>query len=141
MPSDNANSTGALPQRPDRPTGLRILVTVNALTAIALLLMFPQYTGGRALLYLCAGLLHGVLAFGLFHRYNWARIVMIVYALLQAAGMSLWSLIGLMTLMIEPLGRDKAQFLALAAVAIPFLVWTIVYLLRQMRDESQSRPD
>lgn len=128
-------------QRPARPTGIKVLITVNAITALALLAMFPQYTGGRALLYLCAGILHGVLAGGLFFRYGWASIVMIAYALFQAVGMGLWSLIGLMTLVAEPLTEEKARFLMLAAVAIPFLVWAALYLLRQLRNAPSPESD
>ncbi len=117
----------------NRPTGIKLLIAVNALAALALLAMFPQYTGGRALLYLCVGILHAVLAFGLFRNYGWAIIVMIVYALFQATGMGVWSLIGLMTLVAEPLTPAKTQFLLFAAVAIPFLVWAALYLLRQLR--------
>jgi len=121
-----------------RPTGIKVLITVNAIAALVLLAMFPQYTGGRALLYLCTGILHGVLAFGLFSRYGWASVVMIAYALFQAVGMGLWSLIGLMTLVAEPLTEEKARFLMLAAVAIPFLAWSALYLLRQLRNTSSS---
>ena len=125
-------------RRTNKPTGIKILVVVNALTAIALLIMSPQYAGGRALLYLCFGILHGVLAFGLFYRLNWASVVMIAYALFQMCGMGLWSLIGLMTLVAEPLTAGKAQFFALSAIAIPFLAWSALYLLRQLRIDPKS---
>jgi hypothetical protein len=124
---------GADAPAPARPAGIKVLVAVNALVALALLVMFPQYSGGRALLYLCVGLLHGLLAAGLYFRSNWACVLMIVYALFQVAGMGLWSLIGLMTLVAEPLSTEKAQFLALAAIAIPFLSWSAFYLLGQLR--------
>ena len=122
-----------------RPTGIKVLIAVNAITALVLLIMFPQYTGGRALLYLCAGILHSFLAIGLFLRYGWATIVMIAYALFQIAGMGLWSLIGLMTLIAEPLTADKARFLILSAVAIPFLIWAALYLLQQLRNSSPGK--
>ena len=122
-----------------RPTGIKVLVAVNALTALSLLIMFPQYSGGRALLYLCVGLLHGLLGAGLYFQANWARVLMIVYALFQVAGMSLWSLIGLMTLVAQPLSTDKAQFLALAAVTIPFLTWSVLYLLAQLRGSAENK--
>ena len=122
-------------QQTNRPTGIKVLVAVNALAALALLAMFPQYTGGRALLYLSVGILHTVLALGLFRSYAWASIVMIVYALFQVAGMAIWSLIGIMTLVAEPITPEKAQFLVFAALAIPFLVWAALYLLRQLRSD------
>ena len=121
-----------------RALGIRILIIANACAALAMLAMAPQYSGGRSLLYLCVGLMHGLLAAGIFFRYNWARVVTVVYALFQAAGMALWSLIGLLTLMAEPLDRDKAAFLLLSALIIPFLVWSVVYLLRQMTRESRA---
>ena len=120
----------------DRPRGIVVLIAVNAVVAIILLAMTPQYAGGRALLYLCVGLLHGVLALGLYLRYGWARIVMIIYAVFQSAGMALWSLIGLMTLIAEPLDRTKATFLMLSVVTVPFLIWAIIYLLRQIATET-----
>jgi len=138
MVADRTSRDTQVMQRANRATGIKILVTVNALTAIALLVMFPQYSGGRALLYLCFGILHGVLAFGLFFRFNWASVVMIAYALFQVAGMGLWSLIGLMTLVAEPLTAEKAQFFGLSAVAIPFLVWSALYLLGQLRKPTAS---
>jgi hypothetical protein len=128
---DAANNQSARPE--NSPKGTKVLVVVNALAALALLAMFPQYSGGRALLYLCVGSLHGLLAFGLFQRYGWASVVMIVYGLFQVAGIALWSLIGLMTLVAEPLTPAKAQFLLFAAVAIPFLAWSVIYLLRQLK--------
>jgi hypothetical protein len=124
--------------KPGRPSGIKVLVGVNAITAIALLIMFPQYSGARALLYLFIGLLHAVLAAGLYFQSNWARVLMIVYALFQVAGMSLWALIGLMTLVAQPLSTEKAQFLVLAAVAIPFLAWSVFYLLGQLRGAANS---
>ena len=133
-----AESTNSGPRR--RPLGIKVLVSVNILAAISLLVMFPQYTGGRALLYLCVGSLHALLGVALYFQFNWARIMMIVYALFQVAGMSLWSLIGLMTLVAQPLSPDKARFLLLAAVAIPFLAWSVFYLLAQLRAEADSPP-
>ncbi len=133
MPGELNTSGDQAPRQIRRPTGIKVLVVVNALVALALLAMFPQYSGGRALLYLCVGILHGVLAFGMFQRYTWASIIMIIYALFQIAGMGLWSLIGLMTLVAEPLSEEKLQFLLLSAVAIPFLAWAAIYLLSRLR--------
>lgn len=117
----------------NRPTGIKVLIAVNALAALALLVMSTQYSGGRALLYLGVGILHAVLAFGLLRSYTWASVVMIIYALFQVAGMGVWSLIGLMTLVAEPLTPATAQFLVFAALAIPFLVWAALYLLKKLR--------
>lgn len=137
MTGQNTRVTKAKP-RASWPIGIRLLIVVNALVALTLLLMFPQYSGGRALLYLCAGILHAGLALGLYLRQGWASIVMIAYALFQIAGMGLWALIGLMTLAVEPLSEEKARFLILAAVAIPFLSWAVVYLLSQLRKSTST---
>ncbi|MGD2139654.1 MAG: hypothetical protein PVH25_04600 [Burkholderiales bacterium] len=141
MPSEQDTGDKQTEARSGHPVGMKVLIAVNALAALVLLIMAPQYSGGRALLYLCAGLLHGVLAAGLFFDFGWASIVMIAYALFQVAGMSLWSLIGIMTLAIEPLSQAKAQFLILAAAAIPFLAWSAMYLLRHVRNRPASKPD
>ena len=122
-----------------RPVGIKVLVAVNAVTALILLVMFPQYSGGRALLYLCVGILHAVLGVGLYFQTNWARVLMIIYALFQVAGMGLWSLIGLMTLLAVPVSTEKAEFLVLSAVAIPFLLWSALYLLGQLRKAPPSQ--
>jgi hypothetical protein len=134
MAEERNVESGEIKPRTGRPTGIKVLIAVNALTALFLLVMFPQYTGGRALLYLCAGILHTLLALGLYLRQGWASIVMVAYALFQVVGMVLWALIGLMTLAIEPLSEEKTQFLILAAVIVPFLIWTIFYLLRYLRN-------
>lgn len=138
MAADEPSIKGTSAKQLKRSTGIKVLVAVNALAALILLVMFPQYSGGRALLYLCVGILHAVLSLGLFLRHNWASILMIIYALFQVAGMALWSLIGLMTLVAAPLTAEKAQFLALSAVAIPFLAWSVLYLLRQLRNSPSS---
>lgn len=138
MAAGHNNDVSEIKRSASRPTGIRVLIAVNSLAAVVLLVMFTQYTGGRALLYLCTGVLHSALALGLFLRQGWASIVMIAYALFQIAGMGLWALISLMTLAAEPMTEGKAQFLILAAVVIPFLGWTVVYLLRQLRNASAS---
>jgi len=139
MTEERNVGSGEIKRWVGRPAGIRVLIAVNALTALFLLVMFPQYTGGRALLYLCAGILHALLALGLYLRQGWASIVMIAYALLQLTGMVLWALIGLMTLAIEPMSDEKAQFLVLAAVVVPFLIWTVLYLLRYLRNAPDTR--
>ena len=128
---------GALGAR-KRPTGLKVLIAANAIAAVALLAMFPFYSGGRGLMYLITGIVHTGLAFGLARDYGWARITTIAYALFQIAGLGSWSLIGLMTLIAEPLSTDKAWFLGFSAVAVPFLLWTVIYLLRAINPPSSS---
>ncbi len=122
----------------DRPGGLNVLVVVNAIAALVLLCMFPFYSGGRSLLYLCAGLIHATLAFGLARDYGWARVTMIAYALFQVAGLGSWSLVGMMTLVAEPLSPEKARFLGFSAIAVPFLIWAAIYLLRRIRLDAED---
>lgn len=47
--------------------------------------------------------------------------------------MSLWCLIGTLTLMEDPVTQDKIKFFILSAIVVPFLVWTIVYLLNRLK--------
>lgn len=122
----------------NKPTGIKVLIAVNAIAAVVLLAMFPFYGGGRSLMYLCAGLIHTALAVGLARDYGWARVTMIGYALFQAAGLGSWSLIGIMTLVAEPLSPDKAWFLGFAAIAVPFLVWAAIYLLRRIDQNTDA---
>lgn len=120
---------------------MKILIAVNAIAALAMLIMFPFYSGGRSLLYLCAGLVHAGLSFGLMRNYGWARVTMIGYALFQVAGLGSWSLIGIMTLIAEPMTIEKTQFLIFSAIAIPFLIWAAIYLLREMQREPVPADD
>jgi multidrug transporter EmrE-like cation transporter len=93
-------------------------------------------TGGKLILYLIVAGLHTIFAVGIFMRQRWAYVLTITYALFQAVGMSLWCLIGVLTLLGEPATQDKIQFFILSGIVVPFLGWTIVYLLKRLRSDS-----
>jgi hypothetical protein len=119
-----------------RPFGIRLLTTANTLATLCLLVLAIGLTGGKLILYLIVAGLHTIFAVGIFMRQRWAYVLTITYALFQAVGMSLWCLIGLLTLLGEPATQDKIQFFILSGIVVPFLGWTIVYLLKRLRSDS-----
>ncbi len=119
-----------------RPFGIRLLTTANTLATLCLLVLAIGLTGGKLILYLIVAGLHTIFAVGIFMRQRWAYVLTITYALFQAVGMSLWCLIGVLTLLGEPATQDKIQFFILSGIVVPFLVWTIVYLLKRLRSDS-----
>ena len=119
-----------------RPFGIRLLTTPNTLATLCLLVLAIGLTGGKLILYLIVAGLHTIFAVGIFMRQRWAYVLTITYALFQAVGMSLWCLIGVLTLLGEPATQDKIQFFILSGIVVPFLGWTIVYLLKRLRSDS-----
>ena len=119
-----------------RPFGIRLLTTANTLATLCLLVIAIGLTGGKLILYLIVAGLHTIFAVGIFMRQRWAYVLTITYALFQAVGMSLWCLIGVLTLLGEPATQDKIQFFILSGIVVPFLGWTIVYLLKRLRSDS-----
>ena len=119
-----------------RPFGIRLLTTANTLATLCLLVLAIGLTGGKLILYLIVAGLHTIFAVGIFMRQRWAYVLTITYALFQAVGMSLWCLIGVLTLLGEPATQDKIQFFILSGIVVPFLGWTIVYLLKRLRTDS-----
>ncbi|MDG1163626.1 MAG: hypothetical protein P8N01_09170 [Burkholderiales bacterium] len=119
-----------------RPFGIRLLTTANTLATLCLLVLAIGLTGGKLILYLIVAGLHTIFAVGIFMRQRWAYVLTITYALFQAVGMSLWCLIGVLTLLGEPATQDKIQFFILSGIVVPFLGWTIVYLLKRLRSDS-----
>ena len=119
-----------------RPFGIRLLTTANTLATLCLLVLAIGLTGGKLILYLIVAGLHTIFAVGIFMRQRWAYVLTITYALFQAVGMSLWCLIGVLTLLGEPATQDKIQFFILSGIVVPFLGWTIVYLLKHLRSDS-----
>ena len=119
-----------------RPFGIRLLTSANTLATLCLLVLAVGLTGGKLILYLIMAGLHTIFAFGIFMRQRWAYVLTITYALFQAVGMSLWCLIGILTLLGEPATQDKIQFFILSGIVVPFLGWTIVYLLKRLRNDS-----
>ena len=119
-----------------RPFGIRLLTTANTLATLCLLVLAIGLTGCKLILYLIVAGLHTIFAVGIFMRQRWAYVLTITYALFQAVGMSLWCLIGVLTLLGEPATQDKIQFFILSGIVVPFLGWTIVYLLKRLRSDS-----
>lgn len=119
-----------------RPFGIRLLTTANTLATLCLLVLAIGLTGGKLILYLIVAGLHTIFAVGIFMRQRWAYVLTITYALFQAVGMSLWCLIGVLTLLGEPATQNKIQFFILSGIVVPFLGWTIVYLLKRLRSDS-----
>ena len=119
-----------------RPFGIRLLTTANTLATLCLLVLAIGLTGGKLILYLIVAGLHTIFAVGIFMRQRWAYVLTITYALFQSVGMSLWCLIGVLTLLGEPATQDKIQFFILSGIVVPFLGWTIVYLLKRLRSDS-----
>ena len=119
-----------------RPFGIRLLTTANTLATLCLLVLAIGLTGGKLILYLIVAGLHTIFAVGIFMHQRWAYVLTITYALFQAVGMSLWCLIGVLTLLGEPATQDKIQFFILSGIVVPFLGWTIVYLLKRLRSDS-----
>ena len=119
-----------------RPFGIILLTTANTLATLCLLVLAIGLTGGKLILYLIVAGLHTIFAVGIFMRQRWAYVLTITYALFQAVGMSLWCLIGVLTLLGEPATQDKIQFFILSGIVVPFLGWTIVYLLKRLRSDS-----
>ena len=76
------------------------------------------------------GTIHVALAIGLWRMKNWARILMICYALFQFTGLSIGTMITLAFVQADGLAPDAARFLLLAAVGLPLLLWALIYLLR-----------
>ena len=116
-----------------RPFGIRLLATANILATLCLLIISPGLTGGKLILYLCVAGLHLILATGIFLQLRWAYVLTITYSLFQGVGMSLWCLIGVLTLVGEPASQEKIGFFVLSAFIVPFLGWTIIYLIKRLR--------
>ena len=116
-----------------KPIGIRLLTTANTLATLSLLILAVGLTGGKLILFLFVAALHLLFAIGTFMQQRWAYVLTIIYALFQGVGMSLWCLIGTLTLMEDPVTQDKIKFFILSAIVVPFLVWTIVYLLNRLK--------
>jgi hypothetical protein len=107
-----------------------VMVVANALAAIGLLAAWPWQSGVRGMLFFIVGTIHVALAIGLWRMKNWARILMICYALFQFTGLSIGTMITLAFVQADGFTPDSARFLLLAAVGLPLLLWALIYLLR-----------
>ena len=119
-----------------RPVGIRLLTTANILATLCLLIIAIGLTGGKLFLYLFVAVLHLLFALGIFMQLRWAYVLTIIYALFQAVGMSLWCLIGTLTLMEDSITQDKIQFFILSSIVVPFLIWTMLYLLKRLQTDT-----
>ena len=113
-----------------RPLPLWFLVAANIAAAAGFLAAWPWQTGLRGMLFLPMGIVHLVLAAGLWSMRNWARILMICYAALQLAALSVATLSALVLAMAGGLTAGAHNRLLLAALGLPLLLWTLIYLLR-----------
>ena len=118
-----------------RSKSFNVIILANLVAAIVIVLLSIDLQGGKLILYACVAVLHILLAIGIGSRKRWAYVLMIIYGLFQAVGMSLWSLIGLLTLMGEPLTSEKSIFFGISAVVVPFLVWVIRFLIKTLKQE------
>ena len=118
-----------------RSKSFNVIILANLVAALVIVLLSINLQGGKLILYVCVAVLHILLAGGVGSRKRWAYVLMIIYGLFQAVGMSLWSLIGLLTLMGEPLTLEKSIFFGISAVVVPFLVWVIRFLIRTLKQE------
>ena len=82
------------------------------------------------MLFLVVGVVHLVLATGLWRMKNWARILMICYAAFQFAALSLAAMTVLVLVIADGLTADARNRLLLAALGLPLLLWALIYLLR-----------
>lgn len=115
--------------------GLQIISGANILAMSCLLGLSIGLTGGKLVLYLCVSGLHLILGLAILRQQRWSFVVMIIYALLQAVGMSVWSLISVMTLLGESLSHEKMTFFLVAGIVVPFLIWTIGYLIKTLKHD------
>lgn len=107
-----------------------IMVAANAAAAIGLLAAWPWQSGLRGMLFLIVGMVHVVLTVGLWRMKNWARILMICYALFQFAGLSIATVVTLALVQEDGLTPGARLELVLAGVVLPLLLWAAIYLLR-----------
>jgi len=118
-----------------RSKSFNVIILANLVAALVIVLLSINLQGGKLILYVCVAVLHILLAVGIGSRKRWAYVLMIIYGLFQAVGMTLWSLIGLLTLMGETLTSEKSIFFGISAVVVPFLVWVIRFLIKTLKQE------
>ncbi len=113
------------------PAGVLVLVAANVAGAVFFAIACPGETGGRAIACTALVLVHATLAFGLYHTYNWARVIMLIYALFQIAGLATAAVVALLMLQAKPFTAWTGVMFGLALVLIPFLSWACTYLMRE----------
>lgn len=113
------------------PKPLLVIVAANVAALAFFLAVFPSQSGGPAIACLGLVLLHALIAGGLLWRMNWARGLMLAYALFQIAAVATAAVVAVLSLQLKPFTTWTATQLILAAVLIPFLWWTSAYLMRE----------
>ena len=116
-----------------KPLGIKIISAASILAGLALLSLSLGVTGGKLVLFLCVAGLHFLLGAGIYFEKRWSIVITLIYALLQAVGMSVWSLISTLTLMADPITPEKIKFFIATGCVVPFLIWAIVYLIQQLK--------
>ena len=113
------------------PRALLVIAAVNFAAALFFLAALPAQDGGRVIA--CIGLVvvHLLIGGGLLLRMNWARALMLVYALFQIAALATAAVVAILSLQLKPFTAWTATILVLTLVLIPFLVWGSRYLLRE----------
>ncbi|MGH8632330.1 MAG: hypothetical protein ACREU7_16395, partial [Burkholderiales bacterium] len=97
------------------------MVVANAIAAAGLLAAWPWQTGARGMLFFITGVVHLVLAAGLWRMRNWARILMICYAAFQFAALSIAAMTALALVMADGFTAAAGNRLLLAALGLPLL--------------------
>lgn len=123
------------------PIPLLIIVAANIAAMIFFLIVFPSQSGGPAIACLGLVLLHALIAGGLLLRMNWARGLMLAYALFQIAAVATAAVVAVLSLQLKPFTTWTATQLILAAVLIPFLWWASAYLMRESTRLLFVRPE
>ena len=122
------------------PKSLLIIVAANIAALVFFLVVYPSQSGGPAMACLGLVLLHALIAGGLLWRMNWARGLMLAYALFQIAAVATAAVVAVLSLQLKPFSIWTATQLILAAVLIPFLWWTSAYLMRESTRVLFARP-
>jgi hypothetical protein len=113
-----------------RPFALWFLVGVNAVAAIVLFIASPlQNSGNRGLAFAILAAAHTVLAAGLAWRRNWARVLMLIYAVFQFAGLTIGVVVAAAFVQADGWTPYHAMLFVVAAVVLPLLLWATLYLL------------
>lgn len=122
------------------PKSLLIIVAANVAAMVFFIIAFPTQSGGPAIACIGLVILHALIAVGLLWRMNWARGLMIAYALFQIAAVATAAVVAILSLQLKPFTTWTATQLILAAVLIPFLWWASAYLMRDTTRALFTRP-
>lgn len=113
------------------PKPLLVIATANIAAALICLGVLPSQGGARAAGTLALAMLYGVIAGGLLWRRNWARGLMLAWALFQIGALATGSAVEVLMLQMKPFSAWTALLWIISLVLIPFLWWASVWLLRE----------